>query len=212
MLNENDILRARFAPGDRVLFSFRNREPEGILVRANPKRAVIRVAEEEYHVPYECLQALHDTGRERVARLRHIQETADSLLRAHGLQRWSFQFDHGTRRAGCCYFRERLICISINLALQAEDADIEETLLHEIAHALVGRRHSHDAVWQAKAREIGCSGERCHHLQFAPPRYSVTCENRCWTHTAERRTARLICRTCGGKVLYSPYPAHAGSR
>ena len=39
-----------------------------------------------------------------------------------------------------------------------------ESLLHEIAHALVGRKHNHDAEWKAKAREIGCTGERTHWL------------------------------------------------
>ncbi len=44
--------------------------------------------------------------------------------------------------------------------LHSED-EVLDTILHEIAHALVGPQHGHDAVWRAKAREIGCSGERC---------------------------------------------------
>ena len=34
---------------------------------------------------------------------------------------------------------------------------IRDTILHEIAHALVGPCHGHDAVWRQKAREIGCT-------------------------------------------------------
>ncbi len=60
------------------------------------------------------------------------------------------------------------------------DEEVKDTILHEIAHALVGKAHHHDDVWRAKALEIGCSGRRCHDLQFTPPRYLVTCERGCW--------------------------------
>jgi hypothetical protein len=43
-------------------------------------------------------------------------------------------------------------------------------------------------------------------MELSPPRYHVRCENYCWTHTAHRKTRRLVCRTCGGKVVYSAYP------
>lgn len=37
---------------------------------------------------------------------------------------------------------------------------IENTVLHEIAHAIVGNEHYHDRVWRDCARRIGCSGDR----------------------------------------------------
>ena len=40
-----------------------------------------------------------------------------------------------------------------------------DTILHEMAHALVGQVHGHDAVWQAQV--LGCSGRRCHDVQLA---------------------------------------------
>ena len=36
-----------------------------------------------------------------------------------------------------------------------------DTLLHEIAHAIVGPGHAHDAVWQTAARRIDCKAKRC---------------------------------------------------
>ncbi|MFC8734335.1 hypothetical protein ACFT5B_17925 [Luteimicrobium sp. NPDC057192] len=33
-------------------------------------------------------------------------------------------------------------------------------MLHEITHALAGRRHAHDAIWRTIARRIGSSGQR----------------------------------------------------
>lgn len=207
MLSKADNLRARFAVDDPVCFEYRRSMLEGTLIRTNPKRAIVRVGIEEYQVPYECLILVGDIDRQREERMETILELALGLIHEHGLNEWRFEFDHSTRRAGCCNCRDKRISISFDLARNAADEDIRDTLLHEIAHALVGNKHHHDAVWKAKAREIGCSGERCHRLRFVRPRYSVSCENNCWTHTAERRDRRLLCRTCGGKLIYSPYAA-----
>lgn len=38
--------------------------------------------------------------------------------------------------------------------------DIKDTVLHEIAHAIVGGRHHHDNVWKACCNKIGCRAER----------------------------------------------------
>jgi predicted SprT family Zn-dependent metalloprotease len=207
MLNKADILRARFDPDDPVRFEYRRKTVEGTLVRTNPKRAIVRVDNEEFHVPYECLIPGDDTGQQREKRMETILELALELIREHRMKNWSFKFDHSTRRAGCCNYHDKLISISFDLARNASNEDVRDTILHEIAHALVGENHNHDAVWTAKAREIGCTGERTHRLVFSPPRYHVTCENRCWKQTAERRQRRLVCRTCGGKLVYSPYAA-----
>lgn len=205
MLNRDDQLRARFSVNDRVTFDYRRKSQEGILIRTNPSRAVVRVGEEEFTVPYEKLGIDEDLARQRQQRIESIHTTALRTIRDHGLSKWRFQFDHSTRRAGCCNYHDRVISISFDLARNGLDADIRDTILHEIAHALVGKKHNHDAVWQAKAREIGCSGDRTHRLELSPPRYHVRCENHCWTHTAHRQTRRLICRTCGGKLVYSAY-------
>lgn len=203
MLNEADKLRARFAPNDPVEFRFRNGMKKGTLGRTNPKRAIVCVDDEEYHVPYECLIPLEENADEREQRMESILQQALELMHKYGLIKWCFKFDHSTRRAGCCSYRNKTISISFELARNASASDIRDTILHEIAHALVGKKHNHDTVWQTKAREIGCSGERCHRMVFSPPRYHVTCANGCWTHTAERRNPSLVCRTCGGKLIYS---------
>lgn len=205
MLTDTDIQKARYVLHDEVQFRYRRKIMTGVLTRMNPRRAVVRIDDEEYTVPYECLIPAGDRGSDHTTRIRQVDELAEALIRHHGLSDWTFGFDHSTRRAGRCSYHDKRLSISFALACNASDTDVRDTILHEIAHALVGRKHHHDAVWKAKAREIGCSGERCHRLHFAPPRYSVTCENRCWVHTAERRDARLICRTCGGRLLYSPY-------
>ena len=207
MLNQTDKLRSRFAPNDPIVFRYRRKKLEGTLVRTNPKRAIVRVNEEEYHVPYELIEPLDNETQLREERMEIILQLVLGMMHQHGLKKWRFQFDHSTRRAGCCNYRDKKISISFELARNASDADIRDTILHEIAHALAGRKHNHDATWKAKAKEIGCSGERTHRLIFSPPRYSVTCENNCWKHTAERRNTKLICRKCGGKLVYSLFTA-----
>lgn len=37
---------------------------------------------------------------------------------------------------------------------------IENTVLHEIAHAMVGAKHHHDKAWRECAQRIGCNGNR----------------------------------------------------
>ena len=83
------------------------------------------------------------------------------LLDRHGLGEWSVELDRAKRRAGCCRYAERRITISRHLTVLHDEVEVEETLLHEIAHALVGPRHGHDAVWRRTAQELGATGERC---------------------------------------------------
>lgn len=207
MLSQPDKLRARFAPHDPVEFGYLDYLLKGIIIRLNPTRAVVNVDDEEFTVPYERLKPTSPLSEERVRKIESVLQNALNLMAEHGLKEWSFKFDHSTRRAGCCDYRNKTIFLSILHAGTGSDEDIRDTILHEIAHALVGRKHHHNATWKAKAIEIGCTGERTHTLEFAPPRWSVTCENRCWTQTAQQRNSKLICRTCGGSVIYSPYRA-----
>ena len=72
------------------------------------------------------------------------------LLRQHGLDGWTLAFDGAKRRAGVCRYDVRVIGLSAPLTrLHARD-EVRETVLHEVAHALVGPRHGHDAVWVAQ--------------------------------------------------------------
>ncbi|WP_130493046.1 SprT-like domain-containing protein [Motilibacter rhizosphaerae] len=86
---------------------------------------------------------------------------AQALLAEHGLHDWTFRYDRARTRAGLCDARARVVSLSRALTELHDEAEVRETLLHEVAHALVGPGHGHDAVWRATARRIGASGERC---------------------------------------------------
>jgi predicted SprT family Zn-dependent metalloprotease len=182
-----------------------------VLARLNPTRGHVATDDgQEYRVLYGLLR--HAEGRQAVSiatrsttELNTLAHRARSLLEQHHLSGWSFQFDNGRKRAGCCQYATRVISLAYAFAQQAPEEEITDTILHEIAHALVGRVHNHDEVWRRKAQEIGCSGRRCHDLQFVPPRYIVTCERHCWVATAERRRRGVVCMQCRGGIVYQTY-------
>lgn len=193
--------------GEVVTFVSRGCRLAGRIVRLNSKRAhVLCDNEAEYAVPYGRIERC-TTGpvEEPADELAAVIRLAEGLLIEHGLTDWCFAFDHATRRAGCCDYGRKRISLALQFARRASAAEIRDTLLHEIAHALVGKKHHHDAHWRAKAVEIGGSGERCHSVRFCPPRYIISCRNGCWIATAERRRRHLVCRRCRADIVYQTY-------
>ena len=86
-----------------------------------------------------------------------------------------------------------------------ERAEITDTLLHEIAHAIVGVRHQHDAVWRTKAREIGCTAERWHAVNHTPARWVGACGcGKRWLRQRLSRNLRLgaRCGSCNGEISW----------
>ena len=105
---------------------------------------------------------------------------ATSLMREHGLTEkgWRFQLDRAVRRFGCCMHYSKRISLSEPLTRLNCQSEVTNTILHEIAHALVGPRHGHDAVWKAKCREIGARPERCYSTKdvtAVPSKYIAKC-------------------------------------
>jgi SprT protein len=80
---------------------------------------------------------------------------ANRLFQRHGIINYSFGFDRAVRRAGLCNYTKRQITLSKHfVAANSLDA-IEQVLLHEIAHALVGQKAGHGPLWKKKATELG---------------------------------------------------------
>lgn len=120
-------------------------------------------------------------------------------------RRWTFGFDLSPVRAGVCRYREQRIDLSVSFCLRAARAEIADTVLHEIAHAIVGPRHNHDAVWKAKAQEIGCAGERCHRVPHFIARWvgECGCGQQWFRQTLQRRIKyNRVCATCQGTITW----------
>ena len=133
----------------------------------------------------------------------NISNIAYQLFSQHGLENWSFRFDHAKSRAGMCDYSKKIISISRRYAKTASQSQIKNTLLHEIAHALVGHSHGHDGIWKSVALEIGCDGRRCHNLVFSTPKWNMHCPKGCFSTPRHRRKEYLICGICHSPVLYS---------
>jgi len=93
--------------------------------------------------------------------LRGARDLGNRLLLEHGLSGWRVDFDGAKTRAGVCRYADQVIGLSAPLTRLHDAEEVRDTLLHEIAHALVGPEHGHDRVWRATALRIGCSGRRC---------------------------------------------------
>ena len=114
------------------------------------------------------------------ATMQQVEDHAAQLLERHlntgaPTTRWRFHFETATGRAGICRHDNRTIALSVSYVLRAPWADIRDTLLHEIVHAIVGPGHAHDAVWQAAARRIGCTARRCSTVTHSLKRWIGEC-------------------------------------
>lgn len=83
---------------------------------------------------------------------------------------WTFGFDRAVRRAGLCDAARKRITVSRHLVARADEEEVRQVLLHEIAHAIAGHRAGHGAVWRAVAGRIGCTGSRLHDRPIAEDR------------------------------------------
>lgn len=95
--------------------------------------------------------------------LYEAERQARALLAIHGLTErgWRFEWDNAARRFGRCTYTTKTITMSRQLTVQRTPQAVGNTMLHEIAHALVGPGFGHGPVWRAKALELGCDGKRC---------------------------------------------------
>ena len=94
--------------------------------------------------------------------LEEAKALALELMKQHKLEHWHFEFDGAKRRFGICRYNTKTIGLSKHLVLLNSKESVTDTILHEIAHALVGLGQGHNWVWRQKALEIGCNGKRCH--------------------------------------------------
>ena len=156
-------------------------------------------------LPFPPTPATQDALAKKTALTRPLGmaiDLATELMDAHGLVGWRIKLDHARRRAGQCDFTKKTISLSRLYVRHADIDHIHDTILHEIAHALVGPRHGHDAVWRQKAREIGCTAKRCHSLSFARARWVMTCPNGCFSVERHRRKSGLVCASCESAVVF----------
>jgi predicted SprT family Zn-dependent metalloprotease len=120
------------------------------------------------------------------------------------LEGWILKKDHAKKRLGQTNFTRKHISISTYF-LRGPSCDhkaIRNTVLHEIAHALVGFSHHHDKVWKEKALSIGCDTKICQAMDVPPPTYLMYCPKRCFKKGYYRKVSieGKICSKCNQNV------------
>ncbi len=126
---------------------------------------------------------------------------ADHLLRSFGLADWTFRFNRSKCMMGLCRFDPKVIELSVHFVERNDDGAVRDTLLHEIAHALVGPGHGHGPVWRRKCLEVGAKPERLDFEAAMPEgRWKARCGGCGMIHHRHRRPKRMVgwyCRYCG---------------
>ena len=223
IVTDLDRAQARFEVDDAVRFVGPGGSPRvGTIERLNPKRALVRCEGERWRVPYALLvhcDVIHRPENEQ--RLVEVAELARRLLDEHGLAEWSFRFSAARRRLGECRERERAILISRRHAVESPPAEVRDTILHEIAHALAGASAGHGPAWKEVARRIGAtpkaraeeSAEARQRNEAAKARFRKGMETRFRTRRGQRHEGTIVrmnrvratvkCRD--GEVFLVPY-------
>jgi predicted SprT family Zn-dependent metalloprotease len=151
-------------------------------------------------------------GQPALDRLEGVRKLAGKLLRAHALHDWSFVYNRRKRAMGFCCFSHRTIELSIHFVANNDPEAIVDTLLHEIAHALVGPKHGHDAVWKAKCREIGATPLRLGEANMPDGKWQADCRCCGRNYQRYRRPKRMrgwYCPHCGielGRLVWKLRP------
>ena len=161
LITRDDTARARWRVGDRVAFAGPDGAAQsGKIVKLNPTQARVRSGRSLWNVPFGALRHV-DGGKGRPRNgpehLASIAAMARGLMDEHGLGVWTFAFLEAERRLGDCNYDQRVIRIGRAHALDASDAEIRDTVLHEIAHALAGPEARHGPLWKAIAKRIGAT-------------------------------------------------------
>ena len=108
---------------------------------------------------------------------------ARGLMDEHGLHQWSLTFDSAKRRAGLCRYDTRTISLSRPLTALYSAAEVRETVLHEIAHALAGVKAAHGPKWRCVAADaptvpapwVGLCPAGHQHERFRRPTRPMSC-------------------------------------
>lgn len=106
-----------------------------------------------------CYLTHIDSGGFKMFKTRSDMEIilwARKIMDEHGLGHWSFKINGRFKHTiGMCSHTRKLIQLRRSHVQEDTYECVLDTLLHEIAHAIVGYDHAHDIVWKRKAIELG---------------------------------------------------------
>ncbi len=132
---------------------------------------------------------------------------ANKLLDQHNLtsQGWTFEFNNTKQIMGQCCYSKKKIYFSLNFLSNSWE-EIEDTLLHEVAHALAPGE-GHNYIWKTIARSIGANPTRCYDSatvkSAAKYNYVMECPQclqKWYRYRMRQRNFRSECPQCRVKI------------
>ena len=98
------------------------------------------------------------------------KELALHLMDVYGISNeWTFRYNQAKVTFGVCDEDTMEIILSEPLTKLNKESFVENIILHEIAHALVGVDHEHDECWRTQHLSMGGDGEEfVTHRDFIP--------------------------------------------
>jgi len=153
-----------------------HRESNTLLVVDTRRAVVIAVAENGLVKTTDLYEERDFEACDPQSKLDDTERLAARLMARHGLLAlgWRFELDGATRRFGLCDFERKTISLSRRLTLLNDAGEIRNTILHEIAHALLPPKTGHSRAWRELAISIGCDGNRLHSAAM-PAKWVATC-------------------------------------
>jgi predicted SprT family Zn-dependent metalloprotease len=137
--------------------------------------------------------------------LREAERLARTLMGRHGLGEWSFRFSRARRAFGTCIPSRRIITLSAYLTHLNSEAEVRDTILHEIAHALEPN-DGHGEAWKEACRKIGARPDRLAtgpDLKLVHAPLKVGCSTCNWWADRHRVTWReALCKACRNPVVW----------
>lgn len=132
--------------------------------------------------------------------------TAKAKMREHGLDGWAFGWQRAVNALGTCNYRKQTIFLSRSYVELNPEELVMDTIMHEIAHALVGPGKGHGPVWKAMARKLGAKPASKKTAETKQGRFMAECPG-CLKRFRKHRRTKTACKDCcvrynGGK--YSP--------
>lgn len=136
-----------------------------------------------------------------------VTAIANKLI-SHYIPEWKFALNNRVGAIGVCDHRNETIFMSRKYLSELNHAQVEQVILHEIAHALTpGEKHG--PVWKRVARRIGVENPsaKMEGVYKAPGKWFMHCEPCNHTygksyHTRHAVIKRRCCHMCKGSLVY----------
>ena len=132
----------------------------------------------------------------------------EQLLEEFGIVGWHAELDRSVRRFGQTRFMVKTIGLSRKLVQLNDEATVEDTIRHEIAHVLAGPEAKHGYQWRLMCAITGAEPERCYdaaQINTVAAPWVLLCPN-CEAEYPRHRKTTLKpgryygCRKCGSKL------------